>query len=137
KTLQKKKNMHNERLGAAAAACRGRIRARQILGRPIRRRAARQGSPVTMRKAGAWFPWQIHGIRGSWAERRMEIRERRRKKGGEVRCPRQELAGAVRRRTGAGDGGIQSRPVGRHQPGQGWRTNLHHHQVIHSSPLFS
>ncbi|XBI38141.1 hypothetical protein VPH35_123262 [Triticum aestivum] len=76
-----------------------------------------------MREAGAWFPWQIHGIRGSWAERRMETRERRRKKGGEVRCPGQELAGAERRRTCAADGGIQSRPVGRHQPGQGWRTN--------------
>ncbi|XBI46248.1 hypothetical protein VPH35_110544 [Triticum aestivum] len=66
-----------------------------------------------MRKAGAWFPWQIHGIRGSWAERRMEMRERRRKKGGAVRCPRQELAGAERQRTCAADGGIQSRPVGR------------------------
>ena len=75
------------------------------------------------REAGAWFPWQIYGIRGSWAERRMEMRERRRKKGGEVRCPRQELAGAEPRRTCATDGGIQSRPVGRHQQGQGWRTN--------------
>ncbi|XP_037414324.1 uncharacterized protein LOC119277185 [Triticum dicoccoides] len=71
-----------------------------------------------MRKAEAWFPWQIHGIRGSWAERRVEMRERRRKEGGEVRCARQELARAERRRTCAADGGIQSRPVGRQYTNQ-------------------
>ncbi|KAM3366599.1 hypothetical protein ACQJBY_015785 [Aegilops geniculata] len=40
------------RTAAAAGACRGRIRAWQWLGRLIRRRAARQGSPVRKRKAG-------------------------------------------------------------------------------------
>ncbi|KAF7021882.1 hypothetical protein CFC21_034760 [Triticum aestivum] len=36
-----------------------------------------------------------------------EARERRRKKGGVVRRPSEELAGAGRRRTGAGDGGVR------------------------------
>ncbi|KAM3412737.1 hypothetical protein ACQJBY_004098 [Aegilops geniculata] len=45
-----------------------------------------------MRKGGAWPPGRIHGICGSWAERRMEVRERRREKGG--RC-------GVARRSGA------------------------------------
>ncbi|XBH84634.1 hypothetical protein VPH35_072758 [Triticum aestivum] len=36
-----------------------------------------------------------------------EAGERRRKKGGVVRRPSEELAGAGRRRTGAGDGGVR------------------------------
>ncbi|XP_044389773.1 uncharacterized protein [Triticum aestivum] len=129
----------------AAAACNGRVRARQELGRSIRRRAAAPGSPVTLWKAGAWLPGWIHGICGSWAKRRIEVRERRREKGGEVRRPRRELAGAGRRWAGAGDGGIYSRPVERHQPGHGWRTlSAGHHSSttpfshhIHSKPASS
>ncbi|XP_044441218.1 uncharacterized protein [Triticum aestivum] len=82
-----------------------------------------------MRKAGAWPPGRIHDICGSWAERRMEVRERRREKGGEVWRPRQELARAGRRWTGAGDGGIWSRPVERHQPGHRWR------RLDHQGPI--
>ncbi|EMS46583.1 hypothetical protein TRIUR3_33937 [Triticum urartu] len=39
-----------------------------------------------------------------------EARERRRKKGGVVRRPSEELAGAGRRRTGVGDGGVRRSP---------------------------
>ncbi|XP_044432523.1 uncharacterized protein [Triticum aestivum] len=57
-------------------------------------------------KAGARFPGRIHGITDAGKKGNMEVRERR-KKGGAVRRPRQELAGAWRRRTGAGEGRIQ------------------------------
>ncbi|XP_037455678.1 uncharacterized protein LOC119326079 isoform X2 [Triticum dicoccoides] len=53
-----------------------------------------RGSPLTTRKAGARLLGRIHG--GSWADRRY---------GGEVE--KKELAGAGRRRMGAGDGGIR------------------------------
>ncbi|EMS62673.1 hypothetical protein TRIUR3_28832 [Triticum urartu] len=58
---------------------------------------------------------------GGWvASEEREVRKRRRKKGGEGRSSPETGDGG---RTAAGDGGIQSRPFGRHQSGHGWSTN--------------
>ena len=56
-------------------------------------------SPVTARKAGA-------RLLGQKRDKEVRREEATSNKGREVRRPRQELAGAGRRPTGAGDGGI-------------------------------
>ncbi|XBJ23149.1 hypothetical protein VPH35_001392 [Triticum aestivum] len=59
-------------------------------------------------------------VGGGVASEEREVRKRRRKKGGEGRSSPETGDGG---RTAAGDGGIQSRPFGRHQSGHGWSTN--------------